>query len=190
MPLHRHSCALVFASMLVLPGNAQAEGTIRILEQFGISYLPLHVIRDQDPIAQHGAEQGLEMRTELAQASGGAAANDALLSGSVDVAAAGLAPLPTIWDRTRGSFDVKGIAALAEIDFALLTTNPEVESVTDFGEGDRIAVPSVGVSVQARALQLAAAKALGDDQFEALDALTVSLPHPDATRRCCRATAP
>ncbi|WRL12909.1 ABC transporter substrate-binding protein, partial [Pseudomonas aeruginosa] len=48
-----------------------------------------------------------------------------------------------------------------------------------FGAGDRIAVPAVGVSVQSRFLQYAAAKQWGDKQFDRLDKYTVALPHPD-----------
>lgn len=182
----RLKCRLVVATAAMLlvasSGAAYAEGKIRVLEQYGISYLPLEIIKDKDLIAKYGATQGLKIETQWVQVSGGAAANDALLSGSVDVVSAGLGPLLTIWDRTRGSADVRGIAALAQMNFALLTTNPKVKNLEDFSATDRIAVPSVGVSVQARALQLAAARAFGKDNYKKLDALTVTLPHPDATQ--------
>lgn len=167
---------------IVLSGPAFAEGKIRILEQFGISYLPLHIIKEKDLIAKHGEAQGIKIVTEWIKMSGGAGANDALLSGSVDVVSAGLGPLLTIWDRTRGAADVRGIAALAEINFALLSTNPNVKRIEDFSAQDKIAVPAVTVSVQARALEFAAAKAFGKDNYKKLDSLTVSLPHPDATQ--------
>jgi NitT/TauT family transport system substrate-binding protein len=41
-------------------------------------------------------------------------------------------------------------------------------------------VPGVKISSQALLLQMAAAKLWGDDQFDRLDRLTVTLPHPDA----------
>ncbi len=167
---------------VALSTPAFAEGKIRILEQFGISYLPLHIIKEKDLIAKHGEAQGIKIATEWTQVGGGGAANDALLSGSVDVSSAGLGPLLTIWDRTRGSADVRGIAALADINFALLSTNPNVKKLEDFTAQDKIAVPTVSVSVQARALQLAAAKAFGKDNYKKLDSLTVSLPHPDAAQ--------
>lgn len=44
--------------------------------------------------------------------SGGAAINDALLTGEVDIAGAGVGPLFTIWDRTKGRQNVKGVASL------------------------------------------------------------------------------
>jgi len=174
----------LFSGLLVATtvSPLRAERTIRILEQFGISYLPLHVIKDQNLIAKHGKTLGVDIKTEWTKVSGGAAANDALLSGAVDIVTAGLGPLLTIWDRTKGNEDVRGIAALADVNFALLTSNPKVSSLEDFGPNDRIAVPSIRVSVQARALQLAAAKTFGREQFAKFDPITVSLPHPDATQ--------
>jgi len=174
----------LFSGLLiaVAAGPLRAEGTIRILEQFGISYLPLHVIKDQNLLTKHGKALGVDIKAEWVKVSGGAAANDALLSGAVDIVAAGIGPLLTIWDRTKGNADVRGITALTEVNCALLTSNPKVSSLSDFGPNDRIAVPSIRISLQARALQMAAAKAFGKEQFAKLDPITVSLPHPDATQ--------
>ena len=57
----------------------------------------------------------------------------------------------------------------------------EVKTLKDFTEKDRIAVPAVGVSVQSRFLQYAAAKQWGDKEFNRLDKYTIAVPHPDAT---------
>lgn len=152
-------------------------------EQFGLAYLPFHVIRDQGLLKKQGAARGLEISTEWARLGGGAAANDALLSGSVDIVSAGVGPLLTIWDRTKGTdLEVRGILAGASVPFFLLSSNPKVKTLANFTEADKIALPSVGVSVQARTLQIAAAKEFGDAHYDKLDALTVSLPHPDATQ--------
>jgi len=177
--------ALAIATTLGLgfsTGAARAEGQIRIAEQYGISYLPLHVIRDQKLLEKHGEAAGIEITPEWAQLGGGAAANDALLSGSVDIVSAGIGPLLTIWDRTHGNADVKAIASLVQAPFYLVTNNPNVKTLADFTENDKIALPSVGVSVQARTLQIAAAKEFGQENFDRLDNLTVTLPHPDATQ--------
>jgi NitT/TauT family transport system substrate-binding protein len=60
----------------------------------------------------------------------------------------------------------------------LVTTNPKVLSVKDFGPDDRISVPSVKVSPQAIMLQMAAQDTFGD--YQRLDALTVAMRHEDA----------
>ena len=61
-----------------------------------------------------------------------------------------------------------------------MSNNPDVKTIADFTDKDRIALPAVGVSVQSRVLQLASAKLWGDAQYNKLDKLQVALPHPEA----------
>lgn len=159
---------------------ARAEGQIRIAEQFGIVYLMLNVARDQHFIEQEGRKAGLDIKVDWVRLSGGAAVNDALLSGAVDIAGAGVGPLLTVWDRTHGRQNVKGVASLGNLPYYLVSTDPNVKTIADFTDKDRIALPAVGVSVQSRVLQYAAAKQWGDKQFDRLDKLTQAIPHPDA----------
>lgn len=169
------------ALLVSLASEAFAEGKIRIAEQFGVSYLPLQMMRKNNLIEKHGKEQGLDIEVEWARFSGGAAMNDALLSDNIDIGAGGVGPLLVIWDRTRGSMNVKGISAINTMPLFLNTKNPEVKSIKDFTEKDKIALPSVKVSIQARILQMAAEQAFGEGNHEKLDSLTVSMPHPDGT---------
>ncbi|GGU82476.1 nitrate ABC transporter substrate-binding protein [Pseudomonas laurentiana] len=171
----------LIAGSLVAPTAAQAEGEIRIAEQFGIVYLLLNVVRDQQLIEKHGKAQGVDIKVDWTQLSGGAAINDALLSGSVDIAGAGVGPLLTIWDRTQGRQNVKAVASLGNFPYYLVSSNPNVKTIADLSEKDRIALPAVGVSVQSRFLQYAAAKQWGDKEYARLDKFTLAVPHPDAT---------
>jgi NitT/TauT family transport system substrate-binding protein len=171
----------LIAGSLVAPAAAQAEGEIRIAEQFGIVYLLLNVVRDQQLIEKHGKAQGIDIKVDWTQLSGGAAINDALLSGSVDIAGAGVGPLLTIWDRTQGRQNVKAVASLGNFPYYLVSSNPNVKTIADLSEKDRIALPAVGVSVQSRFLQYAAAKQWGDKEYARLDKFTLAVPHPDAT---------
>lgn len=168
----------VLASVPLAP--VHAEGTLRIAEQYGISYLPLYVLRDQHLVEKYGRQAGIDIEVSFMQVGGGAASNDLLLSGSADVVAAGFGPLLTIWDRTRG--EVAGIAAISAVPTTLLTNNPNVRTIADFTAADKIALPSAVVSIQARTLQYAAAQAFGAENWAQLDGITVSLPHPDATQ--------
>ncbi|RMQ37024.1 ABC transporter periplasmic substrate-binding protein [Pseudomonas syringae pv. actinidiae] len=172
--------AALLTGTLIAPASAQAEGEIRIAEQFGIVYLLLNVVRDQQLIEKHGKQDGLEIKVDWTQLSGGSAVNDALLSGSIDIAGAGVGPLLTIWDRTHGKQNVKAVASLGNFPYYLVSNNPNVKTIADFTEKDRIAVPAVSVSVQSRYLQFAAAKLWGDKEYARLDKYTLSLPHPDA----------
>jgi NitT/TauT family transport system substrate-binding protein len=106
--------------------------------------------------------------------------NDALLSGRLDFASGGVAPMLTIWDKTKGNVDVKGVASLGSMPMYLNTNDPKVRSIKDFGEQDRIALPAVKVSIQAIVLRMAAVKAFGEADSSKLDAMTVSMRHPDA----------
>lgn len=160
---------------------AQAEGRIRIAEQFGVVYMLLNVAQDQQLIEKQGRKNGIDIKVEWLQLSGGPAVNDALLSGAIDIAGAGVGPLLTIWDRTSGKQNVKGVASLGSFPYYLVSTNPKVKSIADLTGKDRIGLPAVQVSVQSRILQYAAAKQWGDKEFARLDKFTQTLPHPDAT---------
>ena len=178
----RRRGALALAALAVFAAApVHAEGRLRIAEQFGIVYLLLNVAQDQGLVQKQGKAQGLDIQVDYVQLSGGANINDALLSGSIDVAAAGVGPLLTVWDRTYGRQNVRGIASLGNLPYCLVSNNPAVKGIADFGEKDRIALPAVGVSVQARILQMASAKQWGDAQYARLDRQQVAVPHPEAT---------
>jgi NitT/TauT family transport system substrate-binding protein len=170
------AAALTAVALAAAVPAAHAEGKIRIAEQFGVVYLLLNVAQDQKLIEKHGKKQGVEVDVDWVRLSGGAAANDALLSNSVDVVGAGLGPLMAIWDRTAGKQNVRAVASPGNFPFYLISTNPAVKSIADFGPKDRIALPAVTVSVQARILQMAASKQWGAAQFRKLDPLTQAVP--------------
>lgn len=181
--LRRRTAVLALAAVsaaAVLPQAHAKEGQLRIAQQFGIVYLLLNVAQDQQLIEKHGKAQGLDIKVDFLRLSGGPAINDALLMGEVDIAGAGVGPLFTIWDRTKGRQNVKGVASLGNFPYLLVSNNPDVKTIADFTDKDRIALPAVGVSVQSRVLQLASAKLWGDAQYNKLDKLQVALPHPEA----------
>jgi NitT/TauT family transport system substrate-binding protein len=165
----------------VLGSQAQAEGKISIAQQFGIGYLILDVVRDQQLIEKHGKAEGLDISVDWSSISGATAMNEALLAGALDVVSAGVPPMLTVWDRTRGKQNVKAIASLGSMPNYLLSNRPEVKTLKDLTDKDRIAVPAAGVGFQSRTLQLEAAKVFGNQDFKHFDDMSVSLPHPDAT---------
>ncbi|MGH9810878.1 MAG: ABC transporter substrate-binding protein, partial [Terriglobia bacterium] len=111
--------------------------------------------------------------------SGPAPVIDALLSGSADYGTAALPSLLTLWDKTHGTpNEVKAVGTVSNGAMVLYTINPNVKSIADFTEKDRIAVPSVRISFNAMMLEMAAEKIWNDPHK--LDHLTVGLGHPDA----------
>jgi NitT/TauT family transport system substrate-binding protein len=180
--LTRNITALVAAFGLAAGSlAARAEGRIRIAEQFGVVYLMLNVAQEQRLIEKHARAAGIEPKVEWIRLSGGSTVNDALLAGSIEIAAAGVGPLLTIWDRTKGRQNVRGVASLGNFPNYLVSINPAIRSIADFTDQDRIALPAVGVSVQSRILQMASARLWGDKDYARLDRISVALPHPDAT---------
>lgn len=176
--------AVLGSSPLLRPRHAVATEApqLRLAVQFGIVYLPLLVMQEQRLIETAAEAAHLPVpQVTWRQFSGGAAMNDALISGSLDFGAAGVPPILVAWDRTRANLGIRAVAPLASLPSELLTNRAGVATVADFNASDRIAVPSVKVSFQAIVLQMAAAKAFGADQFARLDPLTVNLDHPDAT---------
>lgn len=181
----RISTALMSALLVALAASAaRAESDeVRFAQQFGLLYLPMHVVVDQKLVETCAKENGLgDVKVSMHRFSGGAAVNQALLSGNVDFAAGGIGPLLTIWDKTHGSLNVRAMTNLAAMPLKLNTNDPRVQKLEDYVgiEDHKIATPSVKVSIQARVLQMASAKTWGQDSFSKLDDLTVSMKHPSA----------
>ena len=172
------------AGAFALFGVSQVSAAeIRLARQFSMGYLQLNVMEHQQLIEKHASALGIPaVKVSWITLNGPAAVNDALISGNIDVASGGTPGLLVLWAKTKGTpQEVRGISALSSQPFLLNTRNPAVKSIADFSDKDRIAVPAVKVSVQAIALQMAAAKAFGQANFAKLDPLTVSMAPPDAT---------
>ncbi len=181
--LPRRRLLLLAGAALAAPRIARAAPApeVRIAEQFGIAYLPFTVMKRQRLLEQESARLGLpELSVTWLQFSGGATMNDALLSGSLDIASAGTPPALTLWDRTRNNLRVRALAAISGMPYKLVTSNPAVQHIRDFTDRDRIALPAVKVSFQSVILQMAAEREWGSGQHGRLDPITVSLSHPDA----------
>ena len=150
---------------------------IKVAQQYGISYLPLMLMEEQKLIEKHAKAAGLDVTVGWAKFAGGNVMNDALLSNSLQFASGGVGPLVTLWARTKGNLDVKAVSAINSMPLYLNTRNPNVKSIRDFTEKDKIALPAVKVSIQAVTLQMAAEKAFGEgQQHEARCAHRLALP--------------
>ena len=169
-------------SCLLAPAFAEVP-EIRLARQFSMGYLQLNVMEHEKLIEKHAKLMGIpEVKVVWLKFNGPSAVNDALLSGSLDIASGGVPGLLTLWAKTKGTpQEVRGISALSSQPFLLNSRDPDVKTIKDFKPTDHIALPSVKVSVQAIMLQMAAAKAFGQKDFAKLDPQTVSMSPPDAT---------
>lgn len=175
--------------VLALPARAEVAEIV-VAQQYGVSFLPLMVMEHDKLVEKHAKAAGLpELRVGWSKVAGPSVMNDGLLSGAIHFAAQGAPSLILLWDKTRGNAGIKGVAAMTTYPLYLITTNPAVKAVRDFGPGDKIALPSVKISTQAIMLQMAAAAAFGPKEFARLDPLTVSLSHPDAALALANNTA-
>ena len=180
----RHLLAAAPAAALLAARPARAAmPEIRFARQFSMGYLQFNVMERQRLLEKHAAALGLpDVKVSWITFNGPDAMNGALISDSVDIVSGGIPGLVTLWARTRGTAqEVRGISALSSQPCLLNTRNPALRTIADLTDADRIAVPTVKVSIQAVTLQMAAAKLFGAAEFGKLDTLTVSMSPPDAT---------
>ncbi len=167
---------------LVSPASAQTP-EIRLARQFSMGYLQLNVMEHRQLIEKHAKALGIpQVKVSWFTFNGPTAVNEALISGNIDVGSGGVPGLLILWSKTKGTpQEVRGISALSSQPFLLNSKDPNIKTIKDFKDNDRIAVPAVRSSVQAITLQMAAAKEFGVKEFAKLDPLTVSMSPPDAT---------
>lgn len=169
-------CALLWAAA----AHAEVK-EVRAAKQYGLGYLQLVLMENQKLVEKHAKAAGLgDITVSWSTFRSSDVMNDALISGSVDFVSLGVPGLATIWAKTRGNIDVRGASGLNAAPLLLLTRDPKIQSIKDFTEKDRIALPAVKVSNQAIILQMAAAQAFGEANWQKLDPLTVSMAHPDS----------
>ena len=174
--------AIVVFLLAALAGPATAElNEISIAQQYGVSFLPLMVMERDKLVEKHARAEGLgEIKVNWVSVAGPSVMNDGVISGALQFIAVGAPSLITLWDKTKGNVQVKGMSAMTTYPLYLNVRNPDLKSIKDFTDKDKIAVPSVKVSTQAIMLQMEAARLYGDANYTKLDALTVGLSHPDA----------
>ncbi|MDB5809292.1 MAG: putative periplasmic subtsrate-binding protein [Betaproteobacteria bacterium] len=163
-------------------GVARAEQTeLRIAKQYGLAYLQMMVLEDQKIVEKNAKAAGLgDLKVTWATFRSSDVMNDALLSGSVDFVCLGIPGIATIWAKTKGANEVKAASGFNFLPLQLNTRSPNIKSLRDLTEKDKIALPAVKVSMQAIVLQMAAAQTFGEANYTKLDGLTVSMAHPDA----------
>jgi len=165
-------------SMLAIPAIAETK-EVRFAQLYSLTYLPAYIVYEEKLIEKHAVRLGIPAPlVTISKLSSGPAANDALISGSVDIAMGGITVLLTLWDKTQGTMNVRGIATMVDSPIFLMTVDPRIKALKDYGEGDRIAVSAVKVTMQALFLNLSAAREWGWDARFKLDPLAVSMSHP------------
>ncbi len=153
---------------------------IRISKQYGLPYLSVVVVEQQRLIEKHAKAAGLgDVKVNWVTIGSGGTSTDSLLAGNLDFVTSGISNMMLLWSRTGEQ--VKAVSAVAAVPLMLVTRNPNVKTIADFTEKDKIAVPTVKVSMQSTILGIAAEKMFGEAGRSKFDPFTVAMSHPDAT---------
>ncbi len=175
-------CAALLGMASICGASAQTLD-VRISKGFGILYLPLIIMQDQNLLEKQTAAKGAgQVKASWFTFDGGNVINDAMIAGTLDVAGIGAPGFITLWSKGKGNprTEVIGVSGLSATSLWLNTNNPDIKSLKDFGPKDKIALPGIKTSLSAVVLQMAVAAEFGRENYAKLDPLTVSLGHPDA----------
>jgi NitT/TauT family transport system substrate-binding protein len=181
----RHSRTAILTGALILAwglaASAQAEvSEIRISKQYGLPYLSVVVMEQNQLIEKQAKAMGLgDVKVTWQTIGSGGTSTDSLLAGNLDFVTSGVSNMMLLWSRTGGQ--VKALAATAAVPLVMVTRNPNVKTIADLSEKDKIAVPTVKVSMQSTILGIAAERLFGEAARGKYDPLTVAMSHPDAT---------
>jgi NitT/TauT family transport system substrate-binding protein len=176
----RFLIAAVASLALALPAWAET-GELRLGVQRGMTYLPFIVMQHQHLVEKAAEKAGIPgLKVTFNVFSGGPAMTDGLLSDTIDVASTGIPSFVALWAKGRGKLAVKGLSSYGSLPIALVTRNPDVHTLKDFTDKDRIATPGVKTSTQSIFLRMAAEKLYGLAQVDHFDSITVGRGHPDA----------
>jgi len=143
--------------------------SISIAEQFGLAYAPLQVMKELKLLEKNL----LGVEVTWRQLGNTAAIREAMVSKEVDIGFMAIPPFLIGWDK---GMEWKIFSGLSKSPVALVVNNPNVKSIKDFTDKDRIAVPQPG-SVQHILLSMACERAFGDPKK--LDNQLITLAHPD-----------
>lgn len=168
----RFRLLLIMMAILTLCGCSKKEEKVKltIAYQYGIAYAPAEIMQYNRMLE----EKLPEVEIEWVIQGSGAAINEGIISGDIDIAMMGVAPFLIGWDK---GIPYKIYSAISGLSTGLISYDENIKSLADFKQGDKIAVPSIG-SAQHIFLAMAAEKELGD--MHVLDKYLVSMSHPDA----------
>ena len=173
------SCLATFAFTICAVAASAETTELRISKQPGLQYLPQLVMEQNRLVEKHAKRLGIEnLKVSWILLNSGGTAVDALLSGNIDMVGSGISNMLVAWSGTKGQ--IKGIAPLAALPMWVVTKNPAVNSLKDFTASDKIAVPTIRVSMQSTIMDIAADKLYGQNDLHHFDPFTVALGHPDA----------
>ena len=111
-----------------VPGRADEVGAVAIARQPSLGHLPLMLMEEQGLLQKAAAARGVAgLQARYLTLAGGAAMNDALLSGTIQFAAGGVPPLVLLWSKTEGT------AMTLRLSTSSLNSAPSIDVLVMFG---------------------------------------------------------
>ena len=164
------SLILLLAFTVLFSSCGKKSYEINIAQQYGIAYAPLAIMEKKQFL-----EESLPgIKVNWKQFGGPTAIREGMLSGDIDIGFMG--PAPVLMGIDNGmKWRYAGGISFNEV--AIITDKPNVKTLKDFTEKDKIAILSPACT-QHILLCMLAREQLGD--AHALDVQTVSMSHPDA----------
>ena len=149
-------CAcLVFSLVACGNGNADEKQSLTIAYQGGIGYAPVHILEAKKIIEKN---YDGEIEVEFVKLDSGAAINEGIIGGTIDIGCMGLGPAIS---GVSSGVSYKVISNLCSQSHGLMSRDPKITSLKDITSKDKIALVSTG-SFQHILLAMAAEKSLGN----------------------------
>lgn len=128
---------------------------ITIAYQGGVGYAPVHVMEKKNLIEEN---YDGEITVEFVKLDSGAAINEGIIGGTIDIGCMGLAPAVS---GVAAGIPYKAISNLCSQSHGLMSNDPAITKLSDITGEDKIALVSTG-SIQHILLAMAAEKEFGD----------------------------
>jgi NitT/TauT family transport system substrate-binding protein len=170
---------MLAVSLLCLAGVGAARAdvaSVRIVTPVDLAALPLVVAAHNRLVERQAEARGLHDVTVQWLVPNGGNPIEQMLNGQADiVVTTDIAGFLLAWDERSGTpQEIRGLAALSQMPYQLLSRNSAIQTIRNFSQKDRIAVPAVKTSLPAVMLEMAAADEWGAAHFDRLDAFTVA----------------
>jgi len=169
-------CLCMMLSLVACGGsNSSSDASngakhIKIAYQGGIGYAPVHVMEVKNLIQEN---YDGEITVEFVKLDAGAAINEGIIGGTIDIGCMGLAPAIS---GVSAGIPYKLISNLCAQSHGLMSNDASITSLADIASEDKIALVSTG-SIQHLLLAMAAEKELGD--AHALDHNIQNMSHAE-----------
>src|SRR5437879_5003257 len=145
----RRQFGLGALALPALANTATAQVTaVRFGKQYGLPFLPQMVMEAQRLVEKHAAANGVPgLQVDWMTMSGPGALNDALMSGNMEFVNVAPPSLATLWEKTINTArPARALCTVQSMPYVLVTRNPNVKTIADLTDKDRIAVPTVKIS--------------------------------------------